>query len=630
MTTSNELLQAALYYTNQGLPIFPLHYVNSDGKCSCGKVDCDSRGKHPRTNHGFKDATTDPNQIKEWWSEWPDANIGLPTGRQSGLVVIDSDEKNGKSGYKSISEARLKMPDTRIVGTPSGGSHYYYQYPEGQDIGCSAGVLDGVDIRGDGGYVVAPPSVIDGKPYTVVSTSGVTPFPSPWAGLLTKRQPPVVQSDSEPIMEGLRDNTLASLGGKLRFSALSYEEIRAALLVINERRCVPPKEVGEVERIARSVSRYEPGDYTAFVDFSGFRPPLPGDSLPLTLSRVEIGDLTPDVVLPPLEFVVERRLPVGVPTLLASHGGVGKSKLGLQMAVCVTAGLDFMGLETMRVPVTVFSAEDSELDLRHRLKQVFTHYHVDPKSVVDLLDVRDVTEVNAALYKEYVMDGARSGNTTPVYNALLDACKQNSSRFVIIDNASDVFEANENDRSLVRGFMRSLGQLAREINGAVLLLAHVNKMTAKTGMRAESYSGSTAWHNSSRSRLSLTETDGQLTLSHDKSNRGVRGQDIPLSWTGEGLLEFGHVTFDGIQDGPDLDQLVNMIKEKSEQGTPVSTSRTGGNAYVVLSPLDGFPAGMDRKRFWRLIDRALKDGCLRITELRTKHGNSQKVFETVG
>src|SRR3990172_11227437 len=79
----NALLVAALGYAEQGLPVFPIHSpISSNGglTCSCANPKCDSKAKHPRTAHGFKDATTDAAIIKEWWSRWPNANIGIPTG----------------------------------------------------------------------------------------------------------------------------------------------------------------------------------------------------------------------------------------------------------------------------------------------------------------------------------------------------------------------------------------------------------------------------------------------------------------------------------------------------------------------------------------------------------------------
>jgi hypothetical protein len=90
--SENPMLEAALAYARDGLHVFPLHDADAGaaGACSCGRSDCHSAGKHPRTGHGHRDASTDPQQIRRWWAMWPDANIGIASG-ESGLVVIDVD-----------------------------------------------------------------------------------------------------------------------------------------------------------------------------------------------------------------------------------------------------------------------------------------------------------------------------------------------------------------------------------------------------------------------------------------------------------------------------------------------------------------------------------------------------------
>ncbi len=86
---TNPLLRAALSYADRGLRVFPIFEVDAEGRCACGK-DCGrDAGKHPRTPHGFKDATTDTAQITAWWSRWPKANIGIATG--DGIAVVDVD-----------------------------------------------------------------------------------------------------------------------------------------------------------------------------------------------------------------------------------------------------------------------------------------------------------------------------------------------------------------------------------------------------------------------------------------------------------------------------------------------------------------------------------------------------------
>lgn len=94
MTGALDLAQAASWYARNGIPVFPLNGIAA-GICSCGTNACGNAGKHPRTAHGFKDATTDQNQIDRWWRQWPGANIGVPTGAATGYLVLDVDPRNG-------------------------------------------------------------------------------------------------------------------------------------------------------------------------------------------------------------------------------------------------------------------------------------------------------------------------------------------------------------------------------------------------------------------------------------------------------------------------------------------------------------------------------------------------------
>src|SRR4051794_16012295 len=163
-TTSHALNdngRAALDYAARGWHVFPLHSVR-DGVCTCREgSDCiQGHGKHPRTASGFKDASSDPDQLRSWWTRWPDANVGIRTGAESGIVVLDVDVKSG--GLESL-DALLNehgpLPRTPGTLTGGGGRHFIFAHP-GAEVANSAGkVAPGLDVRGDGGYVVAPPSI---------------------------------------------------------------------------------------------------------------------------------------------------------------------------------------------------------------------------------------------------------------------------------------------------------------------------------------------------------------------------------------------------------------------------------------------------------------------------------------
>jgi hypothetical protein len=160
------MIKTALQYADLGWAVFPVHYINKSGGCSCGKRDCRTPGKHPYTKlarSGFKNATTDPETIKRWFTAVPNANIAIATGRASGsLLVIDVDTKDGRFGeetWTALVDENGGYPDTLEAVTGSGGRHIYFYYPGNVQIGIGTNVLgDGVDVRADGGYVLAPPS----------------------------------------------------------------------------------------------------------------------------------------------------------------------------------------------------------------------------------------------------------------------------------------------------------------------------------------------------------------------------------------------------------------------------------------------------------------------------------------
>lgn len=138
------LLEAALAYAKRGVPVFP----------------CEPGAKRPLTRNGHWDATTVTRAIGRWWKRWPTANVGVPTGKKSGLVVLDVDL--GAGGLESLAKlegASVPAPKTVRVRTGGGGTHIYFRYPEDAEIRNSAGLLGpGLDVRGEGGYVVVPSS----------------------------------------------------------------------------------------------------------------------------------------------------------------------------------------------------------------------------------------------------------------------------------------------------------------------------------------------------------------------------------------------------------------------------------------------------------------------------------------
>lgn len=248
-----QLLDAALGYAARGLPVFP----------------CRPRAKKPATTHGFKDATTDANAIQAWWRDMPDAGIGMPTGAVSGLFVIDVDPRHGgPESLDQLTEQYGDLPATAESHTGDGGRHLFFRHP-GEHVRCSQSEIGpGIDIKGDGGYVVLPPTIHpNGTAYTWELSSDIADVPPAdcpaWLKALVCAQPPTVESttteaDGNPIPSGQRNATLARLAGAMRRVGMGRAEIVAALHVCNTSRCRPPLPPAEVDRIGASVARYAP------------------------------------------------------------------------------------------------------------------------------------------------------------------------------------------------------------------------------------------------------------------------------------------------------------------------------------------------------------------------------------
>lgn len=179
LRTVNEAspLDAALAYATLGLPVFPLAAVDrSTGQCLCRDgAACEQVGKHPLVRWADR-ATTDPVQIRRWWEAWqPAANVAIPTGQRSGLLVVDVDRQHdGLATRQALEAGGHRFPPTLAARSRNGGWHFYYQAPVGLRVAnttsaiAGLGATLGIDVRGDGGYIIAAPSVrpIDPDPAT--------------------------------------------------------------------------------------------------------------------------------------------------------------------------------------------------------------------------------------------------------------------------------------------------------------------------------------------------------------------------------------------------------------------------------------------------------------------------------
>lgn len=250
--------------------------------CSWAVFSCVGGAKHPATQHGCKDATKDSVELEAMFE--PGHNLGVATGTASGLFVLDIDGAEGEASLTQLVTEHGELPRTVTVQTPRGGRHLYFRLPEGQKIRNSASKLGTkLDVRGEGGYVVAPPSRLPNGVYTWSNGLGpdsieVTEAPNWLLELVVWDKPKTAGPlDDGQVPEGERNATLTSLAGSMRHIGFYQQAIEAALLAQNDKVCHPPLPSGEVCRIAKSVARYEFGEQALRVP--SYKP-FPTDALP--------------------------------------------------------------------------------------------------------------------------------------------------------------------------------------------------------------------------------------------------------------------------------------------------------------------------------------------------------------
>jgi archaellum biogenesis ATPase FlaH len=241
----SRLGKLAISYARQGFHVFPLRPLS----------------KLPATSNGLHAATTDEAEIRRWWNGDPDFNLAIRTGLVSGITVVDVDGPEGRDAFfDAIPEGEI-WPETLTVATPSGGCHMYFQYDA--RLGQTTKLIDSVDVRNDGGYVVAPWSSVDNGAeilsYAIELDAPIAPLPS-WILELQNRKkapaPKAVQG-ADGIAEGSRNDSLTKIAGALRRQGIGQDAIEETLKHLNETIVDPPLDDEEVARIAQSVARYE-------------------------------------------------------------------------------------------------------------------------------------------------------------------------------------------------------------------------------------------------------------------------------------------------------------------------------------------------------------------------------------
>lgn len=483
---TDKLRDAALGYAQRGIPIFPA-----------------KANKKPHTPHGFKDATTDPEQIAEWWRRWPDAGIAVPTGATTGLVVLDADSADALQRLEVLG-VDGGAPRVRTAR----GTHVYFEHP-GHEVKTSASKLyPGLDVRGDGGYVLVPPS--PGKEW-VVPLNGHLPELPPWffGAVNVRVDDPQERFDTaaalEGAPEGARDETLIRLVGKL-VAADVPRAATEALALQYAANCDPPFSESEaLNKVARAYEHYGPNpvllDKAQGITAALEKPPLKVVSFR--------GVPRPG----PQRWFVDGLVPEGHATTFYGDGGNGKSLLVLHLGMSVALpGVDRWLDRIIGTAPVLFL--DFELDEESQARRVY-----------DLADGMGLDGPPENLH--YI--SALGYSTPETVAAAVETVKERGAKLVIVDSVGMALQGDAESAKDVAAFFRAVIDPLKAAGATVVLVDHQAKRQGRSdGYANKSEFGSVYKRNLARSSIQVegVQDSGALvvTLTQRKTNMG-RAQD---------------------------------------------------------------------------------------------------------
>lgn len=600
-------LAIALDLARRGFAVFP----------------CRPDNKAPLIKGGFQHASRDPDQVNGWWQRWPGAIVGLPCGRVNGIAVLDLDrhsvEQDGIAALAGLGVDPATASPISVT-TPSDGLHLYYRWPSG--LTCTAHHLpDGIDIRAQGGYVIAPGSAMrDGRRYgsAVIDMEALPEFPDmlkPPARSLDDELDDLVKqgsADSEPFDPARVAEMLTwidpdeeyqvwlSVGMALHHGSQGSD---AGFALFQEWSARGTKYKGERDCRAKWRSfRDKPGAATmgTLIHMARERGHDPHE-----LSDSEFEDYGPEPgeeasadlfvpasqwlgkPVPEREWLVPNLIPNRVVTLLTGDGGTGKSLLALQLGVAVARAEKWIGQKVDRPGKVLFlTAEDEADELHRRLNDICA----GDLAGLDNLLVKSVVDTDPLLA---TFDKQNKMKTTALFRQVKAAAEAARPSLIVLDTLANLHSGNENDKAHAMQFVNALKGMASRLGCAVVLLMH----PSLTGMANGSGSaGSVGWTNNVRSRLFLarikdsdgTEPDSNArTLTTTKANYGPQGDAVHLQWNrGKFVapgIEFDDLDPDETREAKAERVFLNLLDRFTREGRYVSPNLSSTYAPKLFS-----------------------------------------------
>jgi RecA-family ATPase len=639
---SSEILRHALYFAGtNGWHTFPVP---------------------PGTKAGYSDlkqeitdrpwgASSDQDVVRTMFDLHPEANVGVRTGEVSGFFVVETDTiagghaHDGAPSLAAIEEIYAPLPPTLQAESPSGSIHSYFRWP-GVYIKSTANELaPGVDVKGDGGMVLAPPSVkpgvgvyrwrnllpiADAPPWllTLIMASehtdlsrvgtardapvGLRPVDgSAAAGHLKAACATVVAAE-----DGKKNNILNTqaffVGRYVGNGEIGYDVAFHDLLAACEGWDNESKTKGTIKSGLNAGAKHPA--QTAAEMFAGVAqsiaspPPVP--DLPDAMRVISAASFAGKPV-PEREMLVEGLIPARIAAGLYGEGAVGKSLLALMLAVACVIGALWLGRRVKQGPVIYLCCEDDEDEVHRRLAAICRFLQIDLATLGDLFIV-PLADEDAVLA---ATDGRSSVLTTTYrYEQVVELAQRVRPALVIGDTLADILAATENDRMIAKQFVRKMRPLAVPYGGTFLVLAHPSLSGINTGRGT---SGSTGWRNTFRwdgyLRKVLDENGREpdpsnRVLSVMKANYGPQDGEIPLRYVqGCYMVDTTRLTGGGdpLATAAKAERVfLELLKKYIGQNRHVSTSEGKSYAPFVFAA-DAAKEGVNKAALKAAMERLL-------------------------
>jgi hypothetical protein len=588
------LRTAAATYAALGCGVVPLHWIRDDGSCSCRDPECNAPGKHPLTEHGASDPITDPEIVTRQWDELPDANIGL-VARNARWLVLDIDGPEARERFASIADTATMEAVKRAPTQKTGKGWHIIFRDDALEFSPSSGREDdrGIDIRAGVSYIVAEPSRhANGATYKWIQHS--PPFdaeaPTQWLRSYLEdrasRKAATIIDENITIGEGSRNSVLTELGGSMRRRGFNEEEMRAALLVANQRINKPPLADREVASIAHSLAGYAPSELPRDISIAS----VDTDDLIGRLHGLDTKHLVDDAP-PIIEWVWDEYLAPGTLNMLHGDGGLGKSYLSLKIAeqMLKPEGGDLFGKKIHPGGVIILDGENAEVQIHHR--------------------IHNTTIIATAPLKIFSVDQPILGYDEKTNALFAWLAAEYAPRLVIIDSQRALWAGDEKEQMEVGRMLRAFAKGLEAFPYATLLLHHDN--------RGKDYAGSSDMNAAiSGARLHLEKHGGKdetqarrLSMPKNRIGPEMRPQEFFLTIETQPRSHRSQISGIGIRAYESTAEtmaaeLVEQTKTKILNQTCTSEELWSAFGWEIKNHE---PQKREQREVWKIIKQTLED-----------------------